>query len=51
MVKLRDLILDAMTDEEKAEVKPRAAEAMSDDEIAALPSKLDWLKTAKKGGD
>jgi len=48
MVKLRDLIVNAMTDEEKAKVKPRSAEAMSDDEIAALPDNLDWLKKAAK---
>ena len=35
MVKLRDLILETMTDEQKAEVKDRAGVAMTDEEIAA----------------
>jgi len=48
MVKLRDLIVNAMTDEEKANVKPRTAEAMTDEEVAALPDTLDWLKKAAK---
>ena len=48
MVKLRDLILDGMTDEEKAAVPDRAGKAMTDEEIAALPDNLNWLKNAKK---
>ena len=48
MVKLRDLIVNAMTDEEKANVKPRTAEAMTDEEVAALADTLDWLKKAAK---
>jgi len=51
MVKLRDLIKEGMTDEEKAAVQDREAKAMTDDEVAALPEKLNWLKNAKKGGD
>ena len=51
MVKLRDLILDGMTDEEKAVVPDRAGKAMTDEEIAALPEKLNWLKTATKEGE
>ena len=53
MVKLRDLVLDKMTDEEKAAAKPHPKEARSatDDEITALPDRLAWLKNAKKGGD
>ena len=49
MVKLRDLILETMTDEQKAEVKDRAGVAMTDEEIAALPDDLGWSKNAKKG--
>ena len=49
MVKLRDLILETMTDEQKAEVKDRAGVAMTDEEIAALPDDIGWLKNAKKG--
>ena len=49
MVKLRDLILETMTDEQKAEVKDRAGVAMTDEELAALPDDLSWLKNAKKG--
>ena len=51
MVKLRDLILDGMTDEEKAAVPDRAGKAMTDEEIAALPEKLNWLKPATKEGE
>ena len=51
MVKLRDLILETMTDEQKAEVIDRAGVAMTDEEIAALPEKLNWLKTATKEGE
>lgn len=51
MVKLRDLIKEGMTDEEKAAVPDRTTKAMTDDEVAALPEKLNWLKNAKKGGD
>ena len=51
MAKLRDLILAGMTDEEKAKIPERKAVAMSDDEVKALPSKLDFLKKAKKGGE
>jgi len=51
MVKLRDLIKEGMTDEEKAAMPEREAKAMTDDEVAALPDKLNWLKNAKKGGD
>ena len=40
-----------MTDEEKAKIPERKAVAMSDDEVKALPSKLDFLKKAKKGGE
>ena len=40
-----------MTDEEKAKITERKAVAMSDDEVKALPSKLDFLKKAKKGGE
>ncbi len=40
MVKLRDLIVNAMTDEEKAKVKPRSAEAMSDDELDLYVQRL-----------
>ena len=51
MVKLRDLIVNAMSEEDKAKVADRAPKAMTDDEVAALPEKLNWLKNAKKGGD
>ena len=49
MVKLRDLILETMTDEQKAEVKHRSGVAMTYEEIAALADDIRWLKNAKKG--
>ena len=51
MVKLRDLIVNAMSEEDKAKVADRTPKAMTDDEVAALPEKLNWLKNAKKGGN
>ena len=54
MVKIRDLIHTAMSAEDKAKLEADEAKVgkeMTDDEVAALPSSLDWLKKAKKGGD
>ncbi len=52
MAKLRDLILDKMTDAQKAKVlpHPKDAESMTDEKLASLPSKLDTIKNATKTG-